>query len=522
MQAYAIEDENLFAVAQQKFHEIVANLGSAQAMKADHAEIEQGLFTEGFELLRQLMQSHLDLRAEAEPEREIRGSDQAARTHRRSTSRHLETVFGTVAVHRLSYGAPGLTALRPLEAELNLPPDLYSDGVRRRVAEAAAKESFSEVVETLSATTAAEVPKRQAEALAVRSAVDFEAFYETRRAASAREAREAGAVLVISADGKGVVMRREDLRPATRRAAEKRTHKRHHKLSRGEKRNAKRMACVAAVYTVAPFERTAEQIVRSFHPIREAMPERPRPQAKRVWASLEREPETVLREAFDEAQRRDPRHTKQWVALVDGNKYQIKILEALAAEYGIELAIVLDVVHVLEYLWKAAPAFHPPESAEAETWVSRRLLDLLGGKSSEVAAGMRRSATLNRLTAKQRKPVDVCAHYLIEYRKYLRYEQALARGAPIATGVIEGACRHVVKDRMELTGARWSLSGAEAVLKLRSLRSSGDFDDYWEFHQARELERNHTSKYADSRIPAPVSEEPSSIKAPHLRLLKPD
>ena len=110
---------------------------------------------------------------------------------------------------------------------------------------------------------------------------------------------------------------------------------------------------------------------------------------------------------------------------------------------------------------------------------------------------MRRSTTLRELSNKQRDAVDTCADYLLKRQSYLRYDVFLAHGFPIATGVIEGACRHLVKDRMDLTGARWRLKRAEAVLKLRSLRSSGDFEAYWHFHKQQELQRNHLSRYAD-------------------------
>jgi len=83
----------------------------------------------------------------------------------------------------------------------------------------------------------------------------------------------------------------------------------------------------------------------------------------------------------------------------------------------------------------------------------------------------------------------------------MHYQEALAAGLPIATGVIEGACRYLVKDRMDRTGARWSLTGAEAVLRLRAIRASGDFDAYWEFHLSQDKERNHASRYEDAKIP---------------------
>jgi hypothetical protein len=147
------------------------------------------------------------------------------------------------------------------------------------------------------------------------------------------------------------------------------------------------------------------------------------------------------------------------------------------------------------------PVSHTAGTPELEAWVRDRLLGILQGRSSLVAAGIHRSATRRGLQADARKPVDTCADYLLKHRPYLRYDDFLARGLPIASGVIEGAFRHLVKDRMDLTGARWSLAGAEAVLQLRALRSSGDFDDYWRFHEAQEYQRNHVARYADGAVP---------------------
>ena len=118
-----------------------------------------------------------------------------------------------------------------------------------------------------------------------------------------------------------------------------------------------------------------------------------------------------------------------------------------------------------------------------------------------MAGGIARSATRRRIRRTQRKAADDCVRYLLRHTAYLHYDTYLAAGFPIASGVIEGACRHLVRDRMDVTGARWSLTGADAVLRLRALRSSGDFDEYWPFHEARELERNHLARYADGCLP---------------------
>lgn len=524
--AEALADEKPFAAADEQFEEIKVMLQSADAGGMTHSALEKRLETDGRELLRRLLEGHLAGRGRQERECGRDGpvvdTDGRARTEQRDRERCLMSVFGPVAVPRLGFTAPGATSLFPIDAELNLPPELFSHGVRRRSAEEAAKTSFDETVSTIRATTGAAIAKRQTEELAVRAAVDFEAFYETREKLAASAVAQSGPLLVISTDAKGVVMRTADLRKATRKAAERRRHKLKRRLSKGEKRNAKRMAQVAAVYTIAPFRRTSEDIVRELAPVRDAMAKRPRPEDKRVWASVAEEPGVVIRQAFQEALRRDPGRRKAWVALSDGNETQLGLLKNLALEYGVTVTIVLDVIHVLEYLWKAAFVFHKDGTPEAEAWVTCRLLAVLRGKASHVAAGIRRSATLREFPAERRKPADKCADYLLKYAPYLRYDRYLHQGMPIATGVIEGACRHLVKDRMDITGARWSLKGAEAVLRLRSLRASGDFDEYWAFHETSEQDRNHAARYADAHIPAlrsPVG--PCKRRNPsHLRSVK--
>jgi len=486
--------EEAFDAAREKFEEIVDQLCSPQALEMAHGELETLISTEGMELLRQLLQGHLDFRGTGDVGTAVTGTDGVVRTHRRLGSRRLMSVFGPVSISRMRYGGRNTTSLQPLDAELNLPLEVYSHGVRKRVAEEVAKNSYDETVDSMAKTTGAVVPKRQAEELAVRASADFEAFYQTREVQAENEEEPTGKLLVISVDGKGIVMRSQDLREQTRKRAQSQQHKLSKRLSRGEKRNAKRMATVAVVYSTQPFVREPQDIVAELRPV-DQMVKRPRPENKRVWASVERPPEAVIAEAFAEAEHRDPEHNKRWVALVDGNKTQLRLLKEWAARLGVVLTIVLDLIHVLGYLWKAAFVFHREGSEEAQAWVTERLLRLLHGHGSHVAAGIRRSATLRNLSCEQRTPADKCADYLLKYAEFLRYDQYLMAGLPIATGVIEGACRHLIKDRMDLTGARWSLGGAEAVLRLRSLRSSGDFEEYWHFHIERELERNHSVRY---------------------------
>lgn len=501
--------------AREKFDEMTTHLESKRAMSMTHDELEQYVLVEGRELQRRLLQQHLDLRAAAERSVRVVDSDGVVRSDQRRGKRRLLTLVGEVEASRRLYQAEGKSALCPQDAALNLPAELYSLGVRRRVAEEVAAGSFDHAVERLAATTGAPAPKRQVEQLARRAAVDFEAFYATRAVDSSAEEEM---LVVLTFDAAGIVVRTEDLRPATQKAAKKQAVDPRwppKRLSRGQKRNRKRMAEVAAVYAVAPYVREPMDIIRELRPAQDATRKaaRPRPVNKRAWASVRRDAGEVIRDAFDDADRRDPEHRRRWVVLVDGNETQIALAYAEALRRGVHITVHVDLIHVLEYIWKAAHCFHSDGTTEAEAWVTRRLLMLLEGVDpSDVAAGMTRSATRHALD--NRAAVDDCAAYLCKYRDHIRYGEAIRDGLPIATGVVEGACRFLVRDRMDKTGARWSLDGAEAVLQLRALRANGDFDAYWEHHVRAEHQRVHRSRYAHDRLPNPV---PTPI---HLRRVK--
>jgi hypothetical protein len=481
-----------------------------------HDAVERLISDEGRRILRDLYQGHLDLRGLSEPVEPVSGSDGHDRTHRRrGASRQLTSALGEVEVSRTRYEGRGLPSLSPVDGDLNLPPEKASLEVRRVAAKAAGRMSYDATVEHVSETTGASVPKRQIEELVRRAALDFVSFYAQNRAPS--EPAETSDVLVLTFDGKGIVMRPEGLREHTRRAAGKAKHKLQSRLTKGEKRNRKRMACVAAVYTVAPYRRTAEQIISALWREHANRPgPRPRPEFKRVWASIVRPASDVMDEAFAEAASRDPHRSKKWVVVVDGDPHQLRRIKKVAKRYRARITLVLDLMHVLEYLWKAAHVFNDEGTPEAEDWVRERLARVLAGQGGLVAGGIRRSATKRNLAAKARQPADDCARYLLNHKAYLRYDQALSHGFPVSSGVIEGACRHLIRDRLEQTGCRWGLDGAEAVLCIRALISSGDFDEYWDFHRHQELRRNHLERYANHRLPALARPRPGT----HLRVVK--
>jgi hypothetical protein len=506
-------DSHLFFAAREQLRGMERHLESAKALEASHHEIEAYVVEQGRELQRRLLQAHLDLRAALERRVEVRGADGIERSHlRRESFRPLVTITGEVRQTRFAYQARAGGSLHPADAVLNLPTEVYSLGMRQMAAVEASKGSFDEAAEQIRNVTGVPIGKRQVEELARRAATDVEQFYKSRVV----EPEKGDDLLVLTFDGKGIVMRTEDLRPETRRRAQESKRKLRTRLTKGEKRHRKRVAQVAAVYSIEAWPRTAADIFKDLRPVRDAAAKRPRPYNKRVWASGEREPEHVIEEAFREALRRDPKLRRRWVVPVDGNRDQIRIIKKVAKKHGVNITLVLDLIHVIEYLWRAAHSFYEAGSEKAESWVEQWLLALLTGRSGGyVSTAIRRLVALRGLVGKKRKTALAAAKYLRNNSRFMNYERVLAAGLPISTGVIEGACRHLIKDRMDRTGARWSLVGAEPILKLRSVRSSGDFEAYWPFHLACELERNHASHYAGKVVPCP-----SRATRPTLRRVK--
>jgi hypothetical protein len=493
--AYTIEEDySAFSESRVQLEKMIQTLLSEELAYGEHGEIEALIQKEGTELLRKLLQGYLDVRANTEIRQLSLVSSEGTRLNhvRSSTNRNLVSLFGDVTVKRRSYSQRHQASVFPLDASLNLSQDQYSFGLRKRLVTEAIKSSFDESIESIKTTTGGHVPNRQALMLVDDISQDFCAFYERSRFVTPEDTND---LLVMSFDGKGIVMRHEGLREATKKAAESQDKKLQTRLSQGEKRNRKRMAQVATVYTVKAHERTAESIMKcSSSDDNKVSYIRPKARNKRVWASVKRDAITVIEEAFQEALQRDPTQSREWVILVDGHPHQIKQIKKVMKQLKIKAVLIQDFIHVLEYLWKATWCFHAKGSTAAEEWVAQRALKILQGKAGLVAAGMKRSATKLKMEKKAREAVDICASYLLKNKSRLQYDKALASGHPIATGIIEGACRHLINDRLDITGARWGLERAEAILKLRSIKSSGDFEQYWTFHRQQSKQRLYGTK----------------------------
>jgi len=157
-----------------------------------------------------------------------------------------------------------------------------------------------------------------------------------------------------------------------------------------------------------------------------------------------------------------------WVILIDGNKHQLNVIKTLSKDSKSNATIILDIIHVIEYLWQVARIFFGETKYSAcEDWVYEKLDAILNEQAASVSGSIKMSAAKRKLTKQQRKTITVCARYLSNHKQYMNYKRYLKNGFPIATGVIEGACRYLIKDRMDITGARWfrwRRSGAKAEI----------------------------------------------------------
>jgi len=316
-------NDDFFSPARTQLETIIVWLQQEQA-EANHADTERGLYQKGMELMRRLYQAFLDRGAAQEERRTVE-----PRTVVRARTRGLESLFGAVKVPRLAYTRPAQATEFPRDQTLNLPSERYSLPVREKVAVAATQGSFDHVVTSLDKEGGAHVPKRQVRELVAQAAQDVDAFYE--RTSVANDVVSSHGLLVLTSDSKGVTMRPEALREATRKAAEQHASvgaKSDPMAAKKARKHDKRMAIVTAVYEQERFERSAKQFAATLRPGREIAKTKPPPvEQKRVRASVEKSQKRGIRELFDEADRRDPARQRTTVVLVDGEERQRKAIE---------------------------------------------------------------------------------------------------------------------------------------------------------------------------------------------------
>ena len=503
--------DGIFSGVRTQAESMIGWARSDEALALEHHELEERAMTDGLELMRLLAQAHLDLRALLEQRRgDVAGADGEVRRTAEDGQEHTRImIFGQVTTSRAAYRRRGKENLYPQDAELNWAAGhSYSAGVEKRAARAAAIVPFGRAAAQVSEAGAITLGKRQAEELAIGAAADFGPFYASRLPQPCPP--ETG--LLITADGSAFPVLPGALRPATAKAAKARAEAAAESGWPDDpadlRKSRKRTAELAAVADIPPAPRTAEDILAALfgpaRPGRDAPQPAPGPEAagKTLFASVRNPIAEVIADAFAEADRRDPGRARPRIAVVDGNNAQLAAIQALAAERQVTVKILIDLIHVTQYLWKAANSFFYPGQPEARAWVRSQTAKILAGKHRDVRTGIRRRATAWGYSPAERAGADACADYLENKQDYPGYPAFLKAGWPVASGLIEGAARWLIKDRMEVTGARWSLDGAEAVLRLRALAGNGDFDDYFDYHLKQQKQRDHDSRYQQ---PQPIA-----------------
>lgn len=486
-----------FAASRTCLDQMIARLRDPQMMTGTQHALEEYVTTAGRELQRQLMQDQLDVRAAAEARlKQVDGADGVPRRRvETGHTRQVATTVGPVEVARIAYRAPGVPNLHPADAQLALPGRLYSFPLQRHVVHEVAAGSLRGAQDAIARTTGQHLGTRQLMQIATDAAIDIRDFYQHAIAPAAASVPTSAAgrdVLVLSIDATGVNMIPADLRdPPPQPPAGPQPPSA--QLARRERTGRTRMAAVTAIYDAVPTPRSSVDILPVNAAQRLARRPGPRTSNRRVDASVQHSIAPMVTAMFDQAEARDPTRRRRWIVLVDGANHQLECITTEAARRGVTIDIIIDFIHVLEYLWKAAEDLHPTHTARA-TFVHTTARALLQGHAPRVIADLR--AQLRARTPDQSvNGLNRAVTYLHAKQPYLNYHIALALGWPIATGVIEGACRHLVKDRLDITGARWSLTSAEAVLLLRAVITNGDFDQYWDYHLRRDHQRTHASRY---------------------------
>jgi hypothetical protein len=471
-------------ILKRQIQETVGQLGAfveaaAREGKAIH-EAERGLWQQLLQLGRHYLSHFIALAGDGDMGETI-GSDDGQQWQRleKPHPRRYVSIFGTFQLERVVYGSREGQKIEfvPLDNRLQLPASVYSFVLQDWSQGLCVESAFGQVSATLERMFGLSVSVDGLERINEQMAEPVANYRMDRpQPAAATE----GELVVASADGKGIVMRRsaDDAAPAAHR-------------TKGEKASQKRMAMVASVYTVDRHVRLPEEVVaalfRDPRPEDDDVPQRPQPQNKRVMGSLsgvdaEGQEQTAvdivhewLLNELVERNRQEQCWQRPMVCLYDGQEALWEARRRHLPAAGVD---VLDLLHVTPRLWQAAHVFHPEKSAAAEEFVRERCLRILEGRVEGVIRGLREMATKHGLGGSKKKTIaQVCA-YLEKNRGRMRYDEYLAAGYPIASGVIEGACRHLVKDRMERAGMHWTPTGAQAMLDVRSVFIDGAWDSY--------------------------------------------
>lgn len=464
--------EQAFLKSQEQLQAIQSYVEEASLRGERIDKVERELFSQLLLIGLTLVKGFVAAQGEGDEGPTLPQEDGTLRRSDEVHERRYLSIFGELQIARYVYAAgEKQQAVAPLDARLSLPAADFSYVLEDWLQRLCVKESFREATSSLRELLGVASSERAAEHMNQRIAQFAERFHLSQ---TPPPADAEGELLVVTADGKGVPMRRpleERVRTSPRRG-------------KGEKANKKQMAYVGAVYSIDRYRRTADDVLDELHR-RERRKERPAPRHKRVWAEMTclREGEScsgrewLFIEMLWECHQRDLDRHKTLVCLMDGEAG----LWSLQAEWLPRAVGILDIFHVLERLWLVAHCLHPEKSPAAEEYVSHHLRMLLAGKVGSVIGNFRRLLNTGQVRGSKRKTVQAVITYYENNRAHMRYDEYLTAGYPIGSGVAEGACRHLVKDRLEQTGMRWTVDGAQAMLHTRSLYLNGQWNEFLEY-----------------------------------------
>jgi len=391
------------------------------------------------------------------------------------TKRNYVSVFGPVEVERAYYWKKG-GGKHPLDEELSLPERSYSDWVQEIVGELSVTRPEDEAVGLLKRWFKLSIPKRSAQHVIGEHAELVETYYAQ---SETPQVGEADTIIVALADGKGIRMNRKDSPPPEARR------------SKGKQKTAKKEAVVTGLYTISSYRRTSDDVIRALMPghLPESQSEtRPKPNGKQVFGTMKGK-HTAVQHLAAQVAKRETAQLLDRVALTDG----AIALQQRIEEYLPDFTLILDLLHVTGYLWKAANVLWNETDPYRECWMVDALRCLLEGQLDILLSHLKRQCAY--LSKAKRETLTQVINYLERNRPYMQYHLYLARGWPIGSGVIEGACRHLVKDRFELAGMRWSLKGAQEMLGLRAVYLNGDWDDFQRFRRIQVHEQRFASSH---------------------------
>jgi len=469
-----------------EFEKMLDFVTGEEARTATADQIERGLFKLLISLGVQLLTLFFVMRSQACSRESLRLENGQKLVYHRDTKRDYFSIFGKVAVWRPYFYKKGIGGQSPLDAELSLGEDCYSDLVREVSEYLGVYSVYHKTCDILERLLGLHLSTRVVDENIAEDAADVEAYYTQKPSPAPEQEAE---ILVIQADGKGVPMVMEmPAKPKVR-------------LGKGEKRGHKKEAVVTTVYTIAAAPRTPEEVVASFFDQKrgETIPKtaapRSKPQNKHVWATLEGK-DTALSRLARQVAPRQGSHITHRVALCDG----CEALQSRIATRFPDFAQVLDFIHADEYLWDVANSLLGETSEQRTEWVAEHALQMLSGQTAQVIAEFRRLAQDAQTTSAQRTQLTKAANYFERNLPYMDYPTYLAKGWPIASGVIEGACRHFVKDRCELSGMRWSQAGAENLLHLRAVAENDDWDAYHDFRRHQRHSRLYGLPFPEQQV----------------------